>query len=312
MFTSGGVHSTGLTEGQAKKKAQCRKSGSFFWRRRERGLQFCLYYTRNASNLVTKCQTSMAAPGAGGFVIEEPGSPSPDYAAKVSAAREQRLAEDLEAVRLSSERARQAEREAIQAHIPLNPHLLTAKRASVNPTHGVRPPPANLNPRALSPIELAVAQAESTYSRLIGDDCDSDQPFDAMIEENPADIYLAQRHAGIDTGSGVKVVLDAANIGYSTNQSSDPEQPALKPVFNVAALQLAVSFFQDAGVDVIAFLPAAHVRVCLCRSPALSLFRSRTLALTSQPLTTHNRYAKGRARRAKEKMQRCRRTTGRY
>ena len=53
----------------------------------------------------------MAAPGAGGFVIEEPGSPSPDYAAKVSAAREQRLADDLEAVRLSSERARQAERE---------------------------------------------------------------------------------------------------------------------------------------------------------------------------------------------------------
>ena len=275
MFTSGGVHRTYLTEGQAPRGEPPVQEIWLFFRRRRKRPPLCLYYTRNASDLVPKCQTSMAAPGAGGFVIEELGSPSPDYAAKVSAAREQRLAEDLEAVRLSSERARQAEREAIQAHIPLNPHLLTAKRAPVNPTHGVRPPPAN-HPRALSPIELAVAQAESTYSRLIGDDCDSDQPFDAMIEESPADLYLAQRHTGIHTGRGVKVVLDAANIGYSTNQSSDPEQPAVKPVFNVAALQLAVSFFQDAGVDVVAFLPAAHVRVCLF--VALSLFRSRSLS----------------------------------
>jgi len=109
--------------------------------------------------------------------------------------------------------------------------------------------------RQLEQLEEAVAETETAYERLI----EEKHPFEDMIQEKPSD--YTQQH--VATGTGLRVVLDAANIGYSTGLPADLSSSATaaaKPPFDVHALQRAIAFFVALGMHVAAFLPAAFVK----------------------------------------------------
>ena len=109
--------------------------------------------------------------------------------------------------------------------------------------------------RQLEQLEEAVVETETAYERLI----EEKHPFEGMIQEKPSDYT----HQHVTSGTGLRVVLDAANIGYSTGLPADLSSSAAaaaKPPFDVQALQRAIEFFVALGMHVVAFLPAAFVK----------------------------------------------------
>jgi len=107
--------------------------------------------------------------------------------------------------------------------------------------------------KRLELLEEVVVETETVYERLI----EEKQPFEGMVQELPADYVL--QHAA--TGAGLRVVLDAANIGYSTTLPADLSSSATsKPLFDVQAVEQAVGYFSRLGMHVVAFLPAAFVK----------------------------------------------------
>jgi hypothetical protein len=106
---------------------------------------------------------------------------------------------------------------------------------------------------ALKSLENQVDEAETVYERLVGDD----QPFSDMIGDNPIDMVRKQAL----TGKGLCVVLDAANVGYSVQQTSVNPGVRSHAHFDPYALKSAIYYFKDLGIEVVAFLPSSHVRL---------------------------------------------------
>ena len=95
-------------------------------------------------------------------------------------------------------------------------------------------------------------------STAAGIHLDAQQPFNEMIIQNPND--YTDTH--IRTGSGLRVVLDAANIGFASGErqhtiSSTGESKAM---FDINAVSMAIEYFTDLGIQVTAFLPANFLR----------------------------------------------------